>query len=116
MNYEFSLLQVDPSWPLTRNEIVSLLRKENALARAYYSPPLHLSGHCTDPIDPPHLPVTEALHPLIIQMPVGELVSTENIRDLSTFMEFLYKNGQVIAEALPQMERQFISNTPTFAK
>jgi dTDP-4-amino-4,6-dideoxygalactose transaminase len=104
MNYEFALLEVDFSWPLTRNEIVSLLRKENALARAYYSPPLHLSGHCPDHIDPPHLPVTEALHPLIIQMPVGELISTENIRDLSTFMEFLYENGQVIADSLPQMD------------
>lgn len=110
MNYEFALLRVDPSWPLTRNEIVSLLRKENALARAYYSPPVHLSEHCPDHIDPPHLPVTEALHPLIIQMPVGELVSTKDIRDLSMFVEFLYENGQGIAESLRQMEKRTTSS------
>lgn len=102
MNYEFALLVVDPSWPIKRDEIVKLLRAENALARPYYSPPLHLSAHCPDFINPPALPVTEQLSRTIIHMPVGELLSQEDIARLGEFFRFMHKDACGIAERLNQ--------------
>ena len=102
MNYEFALLVVDPSWPIKRDVIVKLLRAENALARPYYSPPLHLSAHCPDFINPPALPVTEQLSRTIIHMPVGELLSQEDIARLGEFFRFMHKDAYAIAERLNQ--------------
>lgn len=100
MNYEFALLEVDPTWPLKRDVIVELLRAENALARPYYSPPVHRSTHCPDFIEPPSLPVTEELARTIIQMPVGELVSRKDIFRLGAFFHFIHTNAREIAERL----------------
>lgn len=102
MNYEFALLVVDTSWPIKRDMIVELLRAENALARPYYSPPLHLSAHCPDFITPPALPVTEQLSRTIINMPVGELLNLEDIAQLGEFFRFLYKDAYAITERLNQ--------------
>jgi len=96
MNFEFALLYVPPDWPITRDDLVRMLRAENALARAYYSPPLHLSSHCPADMKPPNLPVTEELSGRIIQMPAGELVNEKDISILSDFTMFAYKNSDEI--------------------
>lgn len=100
MNYEFALLEVPPSWPLTRDQVVELLRGENALARAYYSPPLHRSVHCPGSLIPPRLPVTEELSQMIIQMPVGELLGIEDIGQLAAWFRFIYSRGPAIETRL----------------
>lgn len=99
-NYEFSVMEVLDAWPLSRDETVALLRSENALARPYYSPPLHHSSHCPSFIIPPTLPVTEALAKSYIQMPVGELVSVEDIERLADWFRFVYDNGLSIKSAM----------------
>ena len=100
MNYEFALLCVDPQWPLGRDVIVSVMREENALARPYYSPPLHLSSHCPPGMVPPHLPVTERLARGIIQMPVGELVNEADIMALAELMAFLFSHAPEVTSRL----------------
>lgn len=99
-NYEFCLLEVDDSWRMTRDQIIRLLRDENALARAYYSPPTHLSSHCPRDMTPPSLPVTEYLAGRFIQMPVGEFVDEDDIRDLASLFRFMRANQQNIIERL----------------
>jgi dTDP-4-amino-4,6-dideoxygalactose transaminase len=100
MNYEFALLEVDTGWPISRDQTVNLMRAENALARPYYSPPVHLSSHCPDFVDPPKLPVTENLAKSIIQMPVGELVSIDDIALLGDFFRFLHAHAEEINDHL----------------
>lgn len=104
MNYEFALLILDSNWPISRDDTVKLMRAENALARPYYSPPIHLSSHCPDFIDPPKLPVTENLSKCIIQMPVGELVSFADIALLSDFFRFLHTHAEEINIRLSKRE------------
>jgi len=99
-NYEFALAQIDSSWVFSRDETIELLRSENALARPYYCPPLHLSEHRPAGMAPPSLPVTEALSHQIIQMPVGELVSVDDIRRLATFFRFIGDNARAIRKRL----------------
>lgn len=100
-NYEFALLSVPPEWPLRRDELVALIRAEGALARAYYSPPVHLSSHC-----PPEartmLPVTERLAGEFIQMPVGELVGPEEVSSLARLFVFMHDHAVEIHQRLAQ--------------
>jgi dTDP-4-amino-4,6-dideoxyglucose len=96
-SYEFALLEVDASWPVGRDALVELMLRENARGRPYYDPPLHRSVHCPDFIDPPQLPVTEDLSRRFIQMPVGELVSLDDIAALAGFFAFVHKHGATIA-------------------
>lgn len=96
-SYEFALLDVDRDWPVGRDALVDLMLRENARGRPYYSPPIHRSTHCPDFIDPPSLPVTEDLARRFIQMPVGELVSLDDIAMLAEWFAFVHDQGADIA-------------------
>ena len=104
MNYELALLVVDSEWPISRDDTVKIMRAENALARPYYSPPVHLSSHCPDFIDPPKLPVTERVANSIIQMPFGELVSLEDIAKIGCLFRFMFTHADEIITRLSERE------------
>lgn len=94
-NHEFPLLQVAADFPVTRDVLVEILRAEGALARPYYSPPLHLQ----DAPDHPSLPVSEALAQSIIQMPTGESVDLDDIEAIARLVRFVARHGTRIREA-----------------
>ena len=91
-NYEFAILEVTDDSKLSRNEIVDILRAENALCRAYYSPPLHTDENFSDCIGVGGLPTTEYLADRFVQMPVGEKLSPVDIEQLADLFIFLEDN------------------------
>ncbi len=95
-NAEFPLLKLATDWPIPRDALVSILRAEGALARAYYAPALHLQD------DSRHrsLPVAEALAQCIVQMPTGEMVNTTDIARLASLVQFVSSNAAAIRAAL----------------
>lgn len=99
-NAEFPLLRLAADWPVPRDALVAILRAEGALARPYYSPPLHLQD------DPRHrpLPVAEALSRCIIQMPTGESVDSADIQRLAALVRFVAANPQAVRGALAARE------------
>ncbi|MBG0790489.1 MAG: DegT/DnrJ/EryC1/StrS family aminotransferase [Desulfovibrionaceae bacterium] len=99
-NYEFVLLELSPAWKMSRDDVVAVLRRENALARPYYSPPLHLSPHMPEGLPVPSLPVTEQEAEKYIQMPVGELVDEDTIVRLAGLIAFMHDNQEDIAGRL----------------
>lgn len=99
LNYEFALLRVPPDWPLSRDQLVALMRAEGALARAYYSPAVHQSMHCP-PGAETGLTVTEQLAREFIQMPVGELVGAAEVACLAEFFRFCHAHGAAISARL----------------
>lgn len=78
-NYEFTLVWVEPEFGFTRDEVVQILMAEGTRIRAYYGPAVHQTEHRPDWIEEPSLPITEHLAKHILQMPVGEHVSLEDI-------------------------------------
>jgi len=99
-NYELTIFEVTTAWPLSRDDTLRLLNAENALARPYYSPPLHRSEHCPPGCGDVSLPVAEALATRFIQMPVGDLVSLADIKALAELMAFVQANGPAVAARL----------------
>lgn len=95
--YSLVLLKVADDAPFTRDELVRLLRAENALVRPYYAPPLHL----TDPAPgQPLLPVSEALSRQHLQLPVGDLVTLDAIDRLGGLFERLDAGRASISQRL----------------
>lgn len=90
-NREFTLVWVEADFGLDRDQVVEVLLAEGTRARAYYGPPVHLTDHRPDDMPAPSLPVTERLARHIIQMPVGEHVSLEDIDVICSVLRALYE-------------------------
>lgn len=105
-NYQMAVAEIGPSWPLTRDQTLNLLRSEGIAISPYYSPPLHMSEHCPDGIEVPKLPVTDELAKKYIQLPVGALMSINDVLNVCNFLTFLYEHGQEISEKLDKWVSQ----------
>lgn len=110
-NYECALLELDKDWPLGRNEVVALLRAENALARNYYDEPLYVhseyptAGSDSRPNLPRHvrmpvMPVTDRLARRIVLLPVGERVAERDIEAIVGWFRFVAAHAGEIARRL----------------
>ncbi|MCB0330430.1 MAG: DegT/DnrJ/EryC1/StrS family aminotransferase [Bdellovibrionales bacterium] len=102
-NYEFFILEIPQDWPLSRDQVVMLLRSEGGLARGYYSPPVHHSSHFPIELEVPSLPVTEELSERFVQMPVGDCLSLRDIEVLATWFTFIHQNAEAIKIRLNEM-------------
>jgi len=74
-NHEMVLLHVDEHLSIDRNDLLRVLQAEGALARPYFSPPLHLGPHCPPDVSPGPLPISEALAHRFIQLPTGQFLA-----------------------------------------
>jgi dTDP-4-amino-4,6-dideoxygalactose transaminase len=96
VNYQMAVVEVDDKWPLNRDQMVTLLRAEGCGISTYYSPPLHMSEHCPPGLDVPELPNAEKLAKIFFQLPVGELVSTQDIENICQLFVMIETEGDVI--------------------
>ena len=103
-NYEFALLHLSEDWPLSRNDVVRIIRIENALARGYYEHTDQLAKYFSKDFCAHDLPVTCRLAREFIQMPVGELVSNDDIERLAELFLFIYRNASEIKRRLDQSQ------------
>lgn len=101
-NYQMAVLGVTRDWPLTRDQTVALLRSEGVGINPYYSPPLPRSEHCPPGLKVPPMPVSEELAAKYVQLPVGELVSLEDIDCLCAVLELAAVEGKAIARRLAE--------------
>lgn len=93
--YGLVLLKVGTHAPYSRDELIRILRAENALVRPYYFPPLHQ-------LEPgsPALPVTERISRQYIQMPVGDLLVEADIERLAQLFKRLEQDAVLLGTLL----------------
>ncbi len=99
-NYQLVVVEVTDDWPFTRDETIRLLRAEGLAIGPYYSPSLHQSEHAPVGMFIPHLPVSEGLSRRFFQLPVGELISIEDICRIGRLLVFLSNNWEQIMKQL----------------
>ncbi|WP_372398643.1 aminotransferase class I/II-fold pyridoxal phosphate-dependent enzyme [Azospirillum sp. HJ39] len=106
-NYCLVLLEILPEAPYSRDELVRILRAENALVRPYYSPPLHRADALFRPADAPmaELPVSDRLSGRFIQMPVGDTMSTDDIAGLARLFALLDRHAPTLVDHLRSQAR-----------
>lgn len=95
------LLRVAPDAPLSRDALVRILRAENALVRPYYSPPLHRTDPAASALN--ELPVSDRISRDFIQMPVGDLMSLEDVGRLCRFIGGLDRHAAAVAARLKEV-------------
>lgn len=99
-NYQMAVAELTAPWPLDRDRTVALLRAEGAAIGPYYSPPLHLSGHCPKGYPVEALPVSEALARRFLQLPVGAMTSLDDVAAVGGLLRFVSREGDAIVRRL----------------
>jgi dTDP-4-amino-4,6-dideoxygalactose transaminase len=104
-NFRMAVAEVSAPWPLSRDQTVAVLNAERAAISAYYDPPLHRSVHCPTGLVVPPLPVSEDLAKRFFHLPVGDLVSLDDVARLGDLLEFVSAHGAAIAERMAAMPK-----------
>jgi dTDP-4-amino-4,6-dideoxygalactose transaminase len=91
-SYKNIVIELLEDWPHGRDETVAIMNTENILARAYYSPPLHLKKMDYAYIST-KLPTTETLAERFMLLPCGDFVTCEDIDQIIHFLSFIGSHG-----------------------
>ena len=102
-NYGLAVAEIGKPWRLSRDQTVALMRAEGMVIASYYSPPLHRSHPLPGGLPIPVLPVAEALAERFLQLPVGELVSLEDVAKIADLLRFVQANSDAVAARLAAM-------------
>lgn len=84
-NFQYVVLLVEDGCPVSRDEILSALRRNNILARRYFWPGCHrMEPYRTlQPGAGASLPVTEAIAERVIVLPTGTAVTPDDVRAIT---------------------------------
>lgn len=98
-SYKTIVVELLDDWPISRNDTVDILNSEKILARAYYSPPLHLRK-----MDYPHIPatlkVTEILAERFMLLPCGDFITSDDVDEIVSLLCFIADHGHEISTRL----------------
>lgn len=99
--YKNIVVEVLQDWPFSRDETIQILNEDNILARPHYYPPLHRKDMLFDFV-PAHLPLTDELAQRFINLPCGQKVSNNDIKQIVCFLLFIQKYSKSIKARLNQ--------------
>lgn len=91
-SYKNIVVRLTSEWKLSREVTLSILQAENAIARPYYSPPLHLkpAEYMTIFAD---MPITERLACEFVLLPCGYFVSDDDTESIVALLLFMHSNA-----------------------
>lgn len=92
-NYQYAVFELDDASPLSRDELLSVLRSEGVLARRYFAPGVHKLFPYNKEHDPTVLPVTDKLCDSVFQLPVGAQVTPAEGEMISELVNFVLDNA-----------------------
>lgn len=105
-NYQYVVLEVSPSGPITRDALVKVLHAERVVARRYFYPGCHgMEPYRTlYPEVAERLPVTCRLASSVLALPTGTAVNGDDIRRVCSIIQFAFANGPEISGLLTDAE------------
>ncbi len=102
-NYQYVILEVDESLtPITRDQVMEVLRAENVLARRYFFPGCHRMEPYRSFF--PHaglvLPETERLVKRVLALPTGTAVGPNDVRKICAIVRLAVERGYEVRQRL----------------
>jgi len=102
-NYQYVILEVDESvLGITRDELLTILRAENVLARRYFYPGCHNMEPYRSLF--PHagllLPQTERLTTQVLSLPNGNSVNRVAVQGICDLIRYVINNGEAVKQAI----------------
>jgi dTDP-4-amino-4,6-dideoxygalactose transaminase len=100
-NYQYVVVEVDSTFPVTRNRVIEILHAENILARKYFWPGCHNMQPYRSFYPHAHLmlPNTIDVAERVIVLPTGSSVEADHIAGVTDVLRFLASSG-------PQSDQQ----------
>jgi dTDP-4-amino-4,6-dideoxygalactose transaminase len=95
-NWKSVLVELESSWPLTRQQTLDILNDENIWARAYYSPAQHVAIRKQAGAGETSLSVTTDAVEKYMLLPFGYSVSMEDIEIVANILQFIRDNSAAI--------------------
>jgi dTDP-4-amino-4,6-dideoxygalactose transaminase len=100
-NHQFVVIEVDERRiGLGRADVMRVLRAENVITRAHFSPGCHRMRPYRDGIPQTAFPNTDALAARVITLPTGNAIGEHEIGRLCALIRFIVAHGASIAERL----------------
>ena len=101
-NCQYAVVEVNENeFGLSRDQVLTILRSENILARKYFSPGCHqISVFCTD--EPPSLPVTESLCDRVLQLPTGNGMTVIQIEQVCNLVQSISMHADEIGSRMKE--------------
>lgn len=104
-NHQYVVVEVQPGFPVRRDDLIRILHAENVLARKYFWPGCHnMQPYRTlYPDAGRHLPATRLVADRVIVLPTGTAMAEDDIRALTRLLAFVAARG---AELQPHFARE----------
>jgi dTDP-4-amino-4,6-dideoxygalactose transaminase len=102
-NYHYIVIEVDPAKaPLTRDQLLAVLHKENILARRYFWPGCHQMEPYRSlyPKARTFLTETERVAAQVVTLPTGQTITPEIIRAICNIIQLAFENAPEIRRVL----------------
>lgn len=101
-NYHYVVIEVDPKAPLNRDELLTVLHKENVLARRYFWPGCHRMApyNALYQNTSATLPQTERMASKVIILPTGQTITLEIIQMICSLIRCAFDNAGEIRKSL----------------
>jgi dTDP-4-amino-4,6-dideoxygalactose transaminase len=90
-NYQYVVVEIEEaSFGLSRDALLEVLKGENIIARRYFYPGIHRTiPYASGDGEVAHLPNTERLNQCILQLPIGALVSNDDVQKICGILRLI---------------------------
>ena len=100
-NHQFVVADIGPEAPLRRDEVMTVLRAENVLARPYFAPPCHeLPPYCGLAGTDGRLRYTEGLSRRLLCLPTGPAVTSQQVRIVCAIIKTALAEAEAVRSAI----------------
>lgn len=101
-SYQYVVVEIDPTCPLSRDELVQVLHAEQCLARRYFYPGVHRMEPYASLAPMAHrwLPNTESLTSKVLILPTGTSVTLEDVANICSIIGCAIDQASVVRGGL----------------
>ncbi len=99
-SFKSILVKLNELWPISREQTIDLMHKENMLVRPYYYPPLTWKKHSYAVVKEKAYLVADQITMEYLLLPSGECVSHRDVQDICELLLFIQEHGDEIKKRL----------------
>jgi dTDP-4-amino-4,6-dideoxygalactose transaminase len=96
------IIELCGNWLISRDQLLTILQKENMVVRPNYFPPLHLKKSVYPTITG-DMTNTNVLMNTRVLMPCGDFMEVEDVTVVVDYLKFIYENQQEILGRLANL-------------